>query len=116
VREIQQHIGNPKDVEQNLSRMQDELWQTQNEPQNQRTISTDSTLVAQDFIVWCDDTLVFDLIDPSNAIGREYYIKNIGDGTVFVQYVNINDVTTQDITTKGGITVYPRDGSGWWLI
>src|SRR5271157_1008834 len=80
------------------------------------TKTTTYTASINDHTINCNGTFTLTLPTTGIAVGQEYYIKNIGTGTITVSSsVNIDGALTLSLTTQYQSVTVQWDGTQWWI-
>jgi hypothetical protein len=80
------------------------------------TKTTTYTATPNDHTINCNGTFTVMLPTIGIKVGQEYYIKNIGTGTITVSSsVNIDFSLTQSLPTQGESVTVQWDGTQWWI-
>jgi len=80
------------------------------------TQTSNYTAAATDHTLNCNGTFTLTLPTAGISVGQEYYIKNIGTGTITVaSTVNIDFSVTQTLSTQGQSLIVQWDGTQWWI-
>jgi len=80
------------------------------------TKTTTYTATQSDHTINCNGTFTLTLPTTNIKVGQEYYIKNIGIGTIIVSSTaNIDFALTFSLTTQGESITVQWDGTQYWI-
>ena len=82
------------------------------------TVTGATTLDNSYGTIYCNGTFTITLPPVANALGKAYYIKNIGVGTITVDgdgIETIDDETTQTLNSYDCMLIR-NDESEWWIL
>jgi hypothetical protein len=80
------------------------------------TKTTTYTATQSDHTINCNGTFTLTLPTTDIKVGQEYYIKNIGTGTITVSSsVNIDGSLTQTLSTQYESIIVQWNGTQWWI-